>query len=93
MKARPGDMLVIKGHRFDEPARIGEILEVRGQDGAPPYVVRWDDTNGHFHFVFPGPDAEVRPLGKRWARTDRLVMGTGAIGASTGSHQEGAPGR
>jgi hypothetical protein len=63
MKARVGDMIVIKGHTPEEPDRTGEILEVRGEDGEPPYVVRWDDTDGHFHFFLPGPDAEVRHLG------------------------------
>jgi hypothetical protein len=37
----------------------GEIVEVRGDDGSPPYVVRFDD--GHEGLVFPGPDCEVRP--------------------------------
>lgn len=62
MKARVGDMIVIKGHRLDEPDRTGEIVEVGGEDGAPPYLVRWDDTDGRSHFFFPGPDAEVRHL-------------------------------
>jgi len=41
------------------PGRDGEILEVRGEDGGPPYVVRWSD-NGHEALVFPGPDAVVQ---------------------------------
>jgi hypothetical protein len=32
---------------------------VRGEDGAPPYVVRWGD--GHEGLVFPGDDAHVLP--------------------------------
>lgn len=62
MKARVGDMIVIKGHMLGEPNRTGEIVEVKGKDGEPPYGVRWDDTNGRVHFFFPGPDAEVRHL-------------------------------
>jgi hypothetical protein len=31
------------GHYQGEPERDGEILEVLGKNGAPPYVVRWDD--------------------------------------------------
>ncbi|AEW98608.1 protein of unknown function DUF1918 (plasmid) [Streptantibioticus cattleyicolor NRRL 8057 = DSM 46488] len=38
---------------------IGEIVEVRGADGAPPYVVRFDD--GHETLIFPGPDCVVEP--------------------------------
>ncbi len=48
----------------DEPVRDGEILEVRDDDGAPPYLVRWSDT-GHEALVYPGPDAYVRHLHDR----------------------------
>ncbi|QNN51875.1 DUF1918 domain-containing protein [Nocardioides mesophilus] len=59
MKAAPGDRLVIHSLHVDGPVRDGEILEVRGADGAPPYLVRWSDT-GHEGLVFPGPDATVQ---------------------------------
>jgi hypothetical protein len=58
MKASVGDRLVIKGHRVGEPDRDAEILEVHGQDGGPPWLVRWDD-DGHEGLFFPGPDAMV----------------------------------
>jgi hypothetical protein len=35
----------------------GEIVEVRGAGGEPPYLVRFDD--GHTALVFPGPDAII----------------------------------
>ena len=57
MEAHVGDRLVVKGHYVNEPVRDGEILEVHGPDGEPPYLVRWDD--GHVSLVFPGPDAHV----------------------------------
>lgn len=63
MKAHAGDMIVIKGHYLGQPVRSGEIVEVRGDDGAPPYMVRWDDSDNHLHFFFPGPDAVVRHPG------------------------------
>ena len=59
MRASVGDRLVIKGHVLGQPERDGEILEVRGADGGPPYLVRWDD-DGHVGLLFPGPDAEVQ---------------------------------
>jgi len=59
MFARTGDRLVIHGHHVGEPDRDAEILEVRHEDGSPPYVVRWSDT-GHEGLVFPGPDAYVQ---------------------------------
>lgn len=60
LHARPGDRFVVRGHHLGEPERDGEILEVLGDDGAPPYRVRWDD--GHVSEVFPGPDAYVQHL-------------------------------
>lgn len=59
MQAKVGDRLVTESNRVDSPRREGEILEVRGEDGAPPYVVRWGD--GHEGLAFPGPDAHVVP--------------------------------
>lgn len=58
MKAQVGDRLVVKGHHLSDPDRDGEILEVRGEEGAPPYLVQWSE-DGHVGLVFPGPDAVV----------------------------------
>jgi hypothetical protein len=57
MHASAGDRLIIKGHRLGERGRDALILAVRGEDGMPPYLVRWDD-DGHQSLVFPGSDAE-----------------------------------
>lgn len=59
MRASPGDRIIIKGHRVGEPDRDCEVIEVRGVDGGPPYVVRWGD-NGHECLFFPGTDAVVQ---------------------------------
>jgi hypothetical protein len=56
--AAVGDRLVVRSVHLDGPVRDAEILEVRGDHGTPPYVVRWSDT-GHEALVFPGPDAFV----------------------------------
>jgi hypothetical protein len=56
--ASVGDRLIVHGTHVDDHVRDGEILEVRGEDGGPPYLVRWDDT-GHEALVFPGPDATI----------------------------------
>ena len=42
--ASVGDRLIIRGHRVGEPERDAEIIEVRGPDGSPPYLVRWSGT-------------------------------------------------
>lgn len=58
MKASPGDRIIVESAHVGEHARDGEILEVRGADGEPPFLVRWSD-DGHESLVFPGPDAHV----------------------------------
>ena len=57
MQASIGERIVIHGKQVGQADRHGEILEVRGADGAPPYFVRFDD--GHETLVFPGPDLTV----------------------------------
>ena len=61
MKAQVGDELVITGHFLGEAPRIGQVIEVRGDNGGPPYRVQWDDT-GHTTLLFPGPDCTVKHL-------------------------------
>lgn len=58
LRATPGDRLVVRGHYVGDAARDGEIIEVLGADGAPPYVVRWED--GHESRVYPGSDVYVQ---------------------------------
>ena len=62
LRAEPGDRLIVRGHRQGEPERDAEVLEVLGEDGAPPYLVRWED--GRESEVFPGPDISIQHLGK-----------------------------
>ena len=55
MKASQGDHIVLAAEHVGEPTRDGRIVEVRGEDGAPPYVVEWSD--GRTGLIFPGPGA------------------------------------
>lgn len=57
MRAQVGDRLVVEGHTDTEHRREGEILEVRGSDGGPPFMVRWSD--GHEGLSYPGSDTHV----------------------------------
>jgi Domain of unknown function (DUF1918) len=59
MHANVGDHLLVEGRTVGEGRRDGEVVEVRGHDGEPPYVVRWSD--GHEGLIYPGPDAHVAP--------------------------------
>ena len=58
MRAKVGDRIVIRGHRVGEHERDALVLEVHGEDGGPPYLVRWGD-DGHEAIFFPGSDAVV----------------------------------
>lgn len=65
MKASQGDHIVLAGKRVGEPTRDGRVVEVRGEDGGPPYVVEWSD--GHTGVIFPdaGSVLQVSPAGGR----------------------------
>jgi hypothetical protein len=58
MQAQPGDKIVIEAHHVGEPRRDCVVLEVRGKDGGPPYLVHWADEE-HETLFFPGSDATV----------------------------------
>jgi hypothetical protein len=57
MQASVGDEVTVKGRHQGDPERHGEIIEVHGQDGAPPYLVRWRDE--HESVFFPSSDCLV----------------------------------
>jgi hypothetical protein len=58
MQATVGQRLVIRAHHAGEPIRDAKIVEVRGPDGGPPYMVEWSD-DGRVGLVYPGPDAYI----------------------------------
>lgn len=58
MRAAVGDRIVVMGHRIGEAKREALILAVEGEEGHPPYLVRWSDS-GQEGLFFPGPDAAV----------------------------------
>jgi hypothetical protein len=70
MYAAKGDRLVLRGRTVGDADRDGEIVEVQGPDGAPPYLVRWADT-GHLATVFPGSDAYVQHFEREEAEVIR----------------------
>jgi hypothetical protein len=57
MQATVGDRLHVHGRTVGNPDHEVEIIEVRGEDGGPPYLVRHSD--GHEGLIFPGPDCVV----------------------------------
>jgi hypothetical protein len=58
MQAKPGDRIVVRSRREGAHGRDGQVLEVKGADGAPPYVVQWSDT-GHSGLYYPSSDAYI----------------------------------
>ena len=58
MQAVVGDTLVVKSRHVGEHERECLIVEVRGNSGEPPYLVRWS-TDGHEGLFFPGPDVVI----------------------------------
>ncbi|WP_309127988.1 DUF1918 domain-containing protein [Microbacterium sp.] len=62
MQMTVGSRIVIHGARVGDGERHGEVLEVRGDGGGPPYLVRFDD--GHETLIFPGADCVVEPQGQ-----------------------------
>jgi hypothetical protein len=57
MHAVVGDRLHVHGKIVGQADRVGQILEVHGSSGSPPYLVRFED--GHTSLVFPGPDSVI----------------------------------
>jgi hypothetical protein len=58
LRASPGDRLVVRGHHQGEAPRDGEVLKALGEEGRPPFLVRWED--GHESEVFPGSDIHIQ---------------------------------
>jgi hypothetical protein len=63
VRAAVGDRLVVPGRHVGDAVRAGQVLEVRSEDGGPPYLVRWDD--GHEGVVCPSGEARIEPAAAR----------------------------
>jgi len=87
MQAAIGDRLLIRGNCVGTPDKCGEIVEVHGKAGEPPYLVRFDD--GHTGLVFPGPDALVEAKA-RGGGARKAASGAKATGRGKGTAGAGA---
>ncbi len=63
MRADVGDHLRVQGRVVGNAPKVGEVVEVVGADGEPPYRVRYPD--GRETLLFPGPDTVVEPAEQR----------------------------
>ncbi|MGH3449547.1 MAG: DUF1918 domain-containing protein [Haloechinothrix sp.] len=60
MQATTGDRILVHGRTVGSGEQHAELIEVRGEDGSPPYLVRFAD--GHESLMYPGADCEVEHL-------------------------------
>ncbi len=63
MYAEQGSQLAARGWPGVGPRRYALILEVLGTDGAPPYRVRWSDTDLEA-VIHPTADCYVLPAAR-----------------------------
>jgi hypothetical protein len=59
MQASVGDRVLIRSRYSGESDHHGEVIEVRGPHGEPPYVIRWED-GGREVILYPGSDTVVQ---------------------------------
>jgi len=64
MQAEVGDELTVRGRHQGDEDRHGKIIDISGQDGAPPYRVRWQDDHESIFFPASGTVVEHHPAGK-----------------------------
>ena len=57
MRAKRGDRIVVESGGTGGP-RVGLIVGLQSEDGAPPYRVRWID-NDHEGVYHPGPNSRI----------------------------------
>ncbi|MBY6060638.1 DUF1918 domain-containing protein [Microbacterium esteraromaticum] len=61
MQVAVGSRIVIHGAHVGDAERHGEVLEVRGENGGAPFLIRFDD--GSETLLFPGPDLQIEHRG------------------------------
>ena len=91
MQAAIGDRLHIRGNCVGTPDKCGEIVEVHGKAGEPPYLVRFDD--GHTGLVFPGPDAMVEAKARPGARKAPAAKAAGRAKSTARAGAKGGAAR
>ena len=87
MKAKVGDFLVVKGTTTERHDQHAEIIEVRSQDGSPPYVVRWLVTD-HEATVYPGSDAVVVTAAEHTQAAERASARASRVEAAQASQPQ-----
>jgi hypothetical protein len=89
MRALPGDHIIMAPPSVDGPLREGEVIETRGDEGQPPYVVRWSD--GHEGLLYPGPGSVLRVESGHGSHTALEPVHGGAAPAPAAAHPDHTP--
>ena len=89
MKAQKGDRIILAAKRTDQATRDGEVLEVRGADGGPPYLVKW--TDGHTGLLYPGPGAILRVEAEHATIVPAVTAQTSAEPVTVGAVEPAVP--
>ena len=58
MRACVGDWLIVEGIQVGDSRRRGQIVEVQGPNGGPPYLIHWLET-GRTTLFIPGADIHI----------------------------------
>jgi len=66
MRAEVGDRISVHSMHVGEPERDGEILEVHGKDGGPPFLVRWSDNGQDYWAISDLNRNELGDFAKAW---------------------------
>ena len=56
----PGSVVVVHQHKVGGARRLGEILELLGDESHRRFHVRWED--GHESIFFPAEDTIIEPV-------------------------------
>jgi hypothetical protein len=84
MRPVPGDLLILKDVKTGVPLRDGLVLDVRGDDPTPSYIVRWSDT-GNVEMYLADESAFIHHVER--AGIDEFSLATGFSSAPP----EGSP--
>ena len=78
MRPISGDLLILKDVTTGASVRDGQVLDVRGDDPAPIYLVRWSDT-GNVEMYIADESAYVRHFERAGVEEFSLATGFASV--------------
>jgi hypothetical protein len=74
MRPVSGDLLILKDVKTGESLRDGQVLDVRGDEPMPNYIIRWSDT-GNVELYLADEGAFIHHVER--AGVDEFSLATG----------------